>query len=126
MSAHSTKAADGPVYGYFMPAGLGDPLWDAFVDAALSAGHAEERRSRFSDKPALFIANREIAHREAPGIIDLRITAAGWKQARNRYGDDPAVHREPARRDWIELHLASAADLSRLGDLVAIAIAANA
>ncbi|HET8660774.1 MAG TPA: luciferase family protein [Micromonosporaceae bacterium] len=103
-----------------------DPLWDAFVDAMLRAGHADERRSRFGDKPALFLGSREIAHLEAPGVIDLRITSAAWTQAKLRYGGDPAVHRDPSRRDWIEIHLSSRADLGRLGDLLAIAMAANA
>ena len=108
-----------------MAADRGDPLWDAFVDAILRAGHAEERRSRFGDKPALFVGGREVAHLEAPAVIDLRITSAGWAQAKPRYGVDAAVHREPARRDWIELHLSSRADLVRLADLLAIAVAAN-
>jgi hypothetical protein len=103
-----------------------DPLWSAFVDAMLRAGHADERQSRFGDKPALFVASREVAHLEAPGVIDLRITSAGWKQAKLRYSSDPAVHRDPSRRDWIELHLSSSGDLGRLGDLLAIAMAANA
>lgn len=109
-----------------MVADDGDSLWNAFVDAALRVGHAEERRSRFGDKPALFMGSREIAHLEAPGVIDLRITNAGWTQARARYGDDPAVRREPSRRDWIEIHLGSRVDLHRLSDLLAIAMAANA
>jgi len=103
-----------------------DPLWDAFVDAMLRSGHADERRSRFADKPALFVGDREIAHLEGPGIIDLRITSTGWTHAKRRYGTDPAVHRKPSRRDWIEIRLSSPADLDRLDDLLAIAIAANA
>ena len=108
-----------------MAAGRGDPLWNAFVGAMLRSGHADERRSRFGDKPALFVADREIAHLEGPGVIDLRITSAGWSQAKSRYGDDPAVHRDPSRRVWIEIHLGSRADLRRLRDLLAIAMAAN-
>ena len=104
----------------------GDPLWNVFVDAILRAGQADERRSRFAEKPALFVGSREIAHLEAPGVIDLRITGAGWRQAKPRYGDDPAVHRDPSRRDWVEVHLSSRADLGRLDDLLAIAMAANA
>jgi hypothetical protein len=77
------------------------------------------------DKPALFTGNREIAHLEAPGVIDLRITRAGWSRARTDFGADPAVRRDPARRDWIELALRSPADLDRLGPLLAIAVAAN-
>jgi hypothetical protein len=114
----------------------GDALWNAFVEAMLAAGHAEERRSRYGAKPALVVAGREIAHQEAPGVIDLRITGAGWRLARDRYGTDPAVHRDPSRRDWIELRLAAGtddastdgarADLDRLRDLLAIAMSANA
>jgi hypothetical protein len=104
----------------------GDPQWEAFVAAMLAVGHATERRSRYGDKPALFSGSREIAHCEAPGVIDLRITRAGWLRARDEFGGDPAVRHDPARRDWIELHLSSAADLGRLGGLLAIAAAANA
>ena len=104
---------------------MDDPLWDSFVDMMLPAGAVAEGRSRYGDKPALVLSGREIAHLEAPGVIDLRITREGWSQARQQYGNDAAVHRDPARRDWIELHLGSTADLSRLGDLLRIAAAAN-
>lgn len=103
-----------------------DVRWDAFVTAMLAAGAAEERRSRYGDKPALFTARREIAHLEAPGVIDLRITRQGWSRVRGHFGDDPAVRHNPSRRDWIELHLRSPADLDRLGGLLAVAMAANA
>jgi Family of unknown function (DUF5519) len=103
----------------------GDELWEAFVAAMLSVGPAGERRSRFGDKPALFTASREIAHLEAPGVIDLRITRAGWSRVKDRFGDDPAVQRDPSRRDWIELRLRSPADLDRLAELLAAAMAAN-
>ncbi len=101
-------------------------LWEAFVVAMLAAGPAVERRSRYGDKPALFTASREIAHLEAPGVIDLRITRAGWSQVKDRFGADPAVRPDRSRRDWIELHLDSRADLDRLGGLLAAAMAANA
>jgi hypothetical protein len=66
----------------------GDMLWEAFVVAMLAAGPAVERRSRYGDKPALFTASREIAHLEAPGVIDLRITRAGWSRVRRLTGSD--------------------------------------
>jgi hypothetical protein len=103
-----------------------DLVWDAFVTAMLAAGPAQERRSRYGDKPALFTGRREIAHLEAPGVIDLRITRAGWARMSAEFGADPAVRREPGRRDWIELRLRSAADVGRLGRLLAAAMAANA
>jgi len=104
----------------------GDALWDRFVTAMLAAGPAQERPSRYGDKPALFAGNREIAHLEAPGVIDVRITRAGWSRVSAGFGDDPAVRHDPARRDWIELHLHSVADLDRLRQLLITAMAANA
>jgi hypothetical protein len=62
----------------------GDAFWEAFVLAMLAAGPAAERRSRYGDKPALFSAGREIAHLEVPGVIDVRITRAGWSQVKDR------------------------------------------
>jgi hypothetical protein len=97
-----------------------------FVVALLATGPAVERRSRYGDKQALFTAGREIAQLEAPGVIDLRITRTGWLRVKDRFGADPAVWRDPSRRDWIELHLTSAADLDRLNGLPSATMAANA
>lgn len=108
-----------------MSDGQGDMLWEAFVVAMLAAGPALERRSRYGDA-ALFTASREIAHLEAPGVIDLRITYAGWLEVKDRFAADPAVRRDRSRRDWIELRLDSPADLDRLNELLAAAMAANA
>src|SRR6202167_5939642 len=71
-----------------MHEGQGDLLWDAFVLLMLTAGAAQERDSR--------------------------------------YGNKPALRRDPGRRDWIELHLSSIEDLDRLGPLLRTAMAANA
>jgi len=109
-----------------MHEGQGDLLWDAFVLLMLTAGAVQERDSRYGDKPALVAGHREIAHLEAPGVIDLRITRDGWSRASADFGDDPAVRRDPGRRDWIELHLSSIEDLDRLGPLLRTAMAANA
>jgi len=59
-------------------------------------------------------------------VIDVRITRAGWSRVSAGFGDDPAVRHDPARRDWIELHLHSVADLDRLRQLLITAMAANA
>jgi hypothetical protein len=101
-------------------------LWEAFVAAVLPLGPVHERVSRYGDKPALLVDSREIAHREAPGVIDLRITQAGWSQVRDQFGADPAVRKEKTRRDWLELVLESAADLDRLAPLLAVAVTSNA
>jgi hypothetical protein len=101
-------------------------LWDAFVAAVLPLGRVHERVSRYGDKPALLVDNRETAHLEAPGVIDLRITQAGWSQVRDQFGGDRAVREEKTRRDWLELGLESAAELDRLAPLLAAAVISNA
>jgi hypothetical protein len=106
-------------------AGAGDAGWDALVEVLLGLGPVQERRSRYGDKPALVLNRREIAHHDGDGAVDLRLTAAGWKQLPPPLAADPAVHRDPARRDWVELRLAGPADVRRLRDLVALAYACN-
>ncbi len=101
-----------------------DEVWEAVVAVLLPAG-ASERRSRYADKPALGIGRREIAHPEAPGVVDLRVTAAGWRALRQDWGADPAVEFEPGRRDWITLRPSSPADVLRLTPLLEAAAAAN-
>jgi hypothetical protein len=100
-------------------------VWDAVVTAMQAAGPVHERRSRYGDKPALWTDRREIAHLEAPGVIDVRITAAGWARARTDFGAHRAVSRDPSRRDWIELRLTSAGEVRELAALLAIAVTAN-
>ena len=101
-------------------------IWDAVVIAMQAAGPVHERRSRYGDKPALWTDRREIAHLEAPGVIDVRITAPGWARAKSDFGAHRAVSRDPSRRDWIELRLSSASEARQLTALFAIAVAANA
>jgi Family of unknown function (DUF5519) len=102
-----------------------ETLWDQFVTIMLAAGPVDEHRSRYADKPALFAGRREIAHLEAPGVVDLRITREGWAKVSADFAADPAVRRDRSRRDWIELHLCSPADLGRLRPLLRTAVAAN-
>ena len=63
--------------------------WSAVVDVARARGPVEERRSRYTDKAALWLHGREIAHCEAPGVVDLRITARGWRALPDRLRADP-------------------------------------
>jgi hypothetical protein len=108
-----------------MVAGDDDPVWEAFVSLVLPLAAVQERRSRYADKPALWFDGREIAHREAPGVIDLRITRSGWSEVGGSFRDDPGVSRDPRRRDWLELHLESAAQVAGLAPLITAAVASN-
>jgi hypothetical protein len=100
-----------------------DMVWPAVVEACAEAGPVYERPSQWGGKPALFLGHREIAHYDGQGIVDLRITASGWKQV--TFGDDPAVTRDRSRRDWVSISLASTEDVERLRPLLVAAVRAN-
>lgn len=101
-----------------------DEFWSAVLDAFRQLAPVEVRRSRFAPKPAIALHGREIAHWEAPGVIDVRITASGWSAVRDAYADDVAVTHDPARRDWIELR-GRAGDAERLRPLITTVVTSN-
>jgi hypothetical protein len=103
----------------------GGPVWDAFVDALLACAPAQERQSRYGSKPALVLHGREIAHLEAPGVIDLRVTREGWACLPDWLKQDPRVRRERGRRDWVELRLNRGEDLKELSQLLDVAVESN-
>jgi Family of unknown function (DUF5519) len=100
-----------------------DVLWQAVVEACSEAGPVSERPSQWGGKPALFLDRREIAHYDGQGVVDVRITASGWKHV--DFGDDPAVTRDRSRRDWVSISVASQEDVERLRPLLAAAVRAN-
>lgn len=104
---------------------MGVSLWEAFVAALLHHAPVVERRSRYADKPALFLERREVAHLEAPGIIDLRLTRQGWTQLRDRLGGDARVRHDARRRDWVELRLRTTQDITDLDTVLATAATLN-
>lgn len=103
----------------------GDQTWEALVSAMLTLGPVHERRSRYGDKPALYVHSREVAHREGPGLIDLRLTAAGWGKVKAIFAADEAIERTPTRRDWVALRIQSPADVERLRPLLSAAVEGN-
>jgi hypothetical protein len=102
-----------------------DERWSAVIDLCRELGAVTVQRSRFADKPALFVGRREIAHWEGPGLVDLRITAAGWRKHADEFAADQAVTRRPARRDWIDLRMSSVADVDHLRPLFETAVTTN-
>jgi len=101
-----------------------DPVWEAVVELQLPLGPVSERRSRYGDKPAVVMAGRrEIAHREAPGVVDLRITRQGWRHIGAPYADDRRVERR-GRSDWVVLHM-TVDDVTAMRDLLTEAVHAN-
>src|ERR1700722_7035895 len=104
---HGVQMVDPPMFPRLSTmAGMSvdsDGLWDAFVDVMLVAGHMQEGRSRYGDKPALLPGGRETPPLGAEGGRAGRTTGGGWARARQGSAADPAVLRDPGRRDWIEL-----------------------
>lgn len=110
------------------PAAIGrdaDPVWEAFVKLILPMGAVREQASRYGAKPAICLNSREIAHSEAPGLIDLRITRPEWVKIQADWISDSSVTALPGRRDWIELTVELPNDLIRLSPLIAAAVKAN-
>ncbi len=81
-----------------------DLIWLAVVDLCEELGPVEHRASRWADKPALFLGRREVAHAEAPGRIDPRITAKGWRAQAAAFTGDPSIHHDQAARVPLRLH----------------------
>ncbi len=101
-----------------------DPVWEAVVELLLPLGPVTERRSRYGDKPALVVAGqREIAHYEAPGVVDVRITRRGWRRFGPIYDGDRRAQRR-GRSDWIQLHL-TVDDVEAMSDLLSAVVHAN-
>jgi hypothetical protein len=48
-----------------------------------------------------------------PGASTSASPGPGWKQIRAEWADDPAIVKESARSDWLELRVDSAEDLAR-------------
>jgi len=113
-----------PRGGQRVPDTTADPVWEAIVEVVLPLGPVYERRSRYGDKPALFVTpHREIAHREAPGVVDVRVTREIWRRIAAVYGDDDRI-RPRDRSDWVELHLTTD-DIDAMRDLLTEAVRAN-
>lgn len=107
-----------------MTSNSADPVWNAVVELMLPLGPVQEQRSRYGDKPALSVtATREIAHLEAPGVVDVRITRACRRRLSPAYVDDPRVQRR--RSDWIELHLTTSADVDAMRELLTAVVQGN-
>ena len=101
-----------------------DPFWAALLGVLRELGPVVERRSRYADKPALWLHGREIAHSETSGVVDLRITRRGWTNLRDLVVEDRALERDPTLRDWIILR-GSPSDVDRLRPVLAAAVEAN-
>src|SRR5579875_1786519 len=98
-----------------------DAFWGGVLSAARELGPVEVRISGTAAKPALWLHDHELARWQAPGVIDVRVTAAGWEQLRTSFDGDPAVAPDPSSPDWVVLR-GGASDVERLRPIVAAAV----
>jgi hypothetical protein len=85
----------------------------------------EESPSMFGDKPALWVNGREIAHADAPGVYDVRLTRRVVSELRPRLKADPRVQLRPSTSDWVSVTVAGEKDDDLLAELVERAAAAH-
>ena len=68
-----------------------------------------ESRSMFSDRSALWVNGKEIAHRDAGGSYDVRLTQRVIRQIRDRLRVEPRMHlRRVSDSDWVEVDVSDA------------------
>ena len=99
---------------------------EQLLEMLLGIEGVEERKSRFSDNPALFVLDREIAHLEGDGVVDIRLTAPLIRSRRGEFRQNPSVTlRASSSADWLELQVRNAGDERLCLELVTEAARAN-
>lgn len=98
-----------------------DDLFDrlAGIDgAALGEG-------AFAAGPAIWAGRREVAHLDAGGRLDVRLTRAVIRRRRQELRADAGVTLRAGTSDWVSLRLGEPGDEARALELVREAVAAN-
>ncbi len=100
---------------------------DAFIERCAKAAGAAVSDGAFSPGPAVWVGRREVAHFDADGSLDVRLTKA---LIRERKAELAADHRVELRRnasDWlaVKFRADNQDDISFAGELVQAAVAAN-
>lgn len=86
----------------------------------------EESESMFSSEPALWVNGKEIAHVEAGGVVDVRLTAPLIRKHRPELKGNPAVtFRKSSSADWLEVKVTTQTDEKLVVQLVTEAAAAH-
>jgi hypothetical protein len=67
-----------------------------------------------------------VAHFDADGALDIRLTRAVIRAKREELGANPQVSLRPRASDWLEVRVATADDLELAVLLVGQAVLANA
>ena len=96
-------------------------LRDELTDQITALPGVEQRKSRFSKRPAFVVGRREVAHFHSVNEIDIRLTRARIRAL----DDDDARVRKRGSSEWVEFGFRRRADLTRALELVAAEVEAN-
>jgi RimJ/RimL family protein N-acetyltransferase len=81
--------------------------------------------SMFGSGPAIWVGKREVAHVEAVGLVDVRLTKAVIRERRSELAADPRVSHRARASDWLEVRVTTPDDVDFAAELVKQAVAAN-
>jgi hypothetical protein len=79
----------------------------------------------FSPGPAVWVGTREVAHIDADGALDVRLTKSVIRVRRSELEADARVTLRSSGSDWMGIRLASDNDVSYAVEMVRTAVAAN-
>lgn len=77
--------------------------------------------SMFGHRSAYWVNGKEIAHLEAPGVIEIRCTREVIRQRRSQLKSDHRVTLRRSGADWLTVRVRTVADLDLVTELVALA-----
>lgn len=79
----------------------------------------------FAPGPAVWVGTREVAHFDADGTLDVRLTRQVIRQRRHDLSDDQRFALRRNTSDWVEMRMSSWKDVTDAVALVEVAVAAN-
>lgn len=91
---------------------------ESIVGAALGEG-------AFAADRAVWVGRREVAHFDADGMLDVRLTRGVIRDRRSELRSDPRVVLRRSGSDWLAVRVDTLADVEFAVSLIADAVASN-
>jgi hypothetical protein len=79
----------------------------------------------FAEGPAVWVGRREVAHIDADGAVDIRLTKQQIRRRRAELEADTRISLRAPSSDWLEVRVATDADIDFALTLIADAVVAN-
>jgi Family of unknown function (DUF5519) len=98
---------------------------ERFIERCGSVSGAATGEGAFAPGPAIWVGKREVAHIDADGAVDIRLTRLEIRARRAELRADHRITFRASGSDWLEFRIGSDADLDDAVALATAAIAAN-